>query len=205
MAKDKFYFENFYQSASIAKSAAEYLVECLQNYNADNLDDMLQCMHEFEHNADDKKHQMTEALAKAFVTPVDREDLDVISQQMDDVCDLIEEVLQKMYVYDVKEIESGAVEYAQKLVSACDVLCRIMQEFPNFKKSKKMRELIIECNDLEEECDKLYLASMRQITHNQMDALQKYSWYKIYDFFEACIDACEHVSDTIGSIIMKNI
>ncbi|MBQ8301942.1 MAG: DUF47 family protein [Clostridia bacterium] len=205
MAKsDKFYFDNFSECASLAKKAASYLVECLQNYDADKINVMLEEMHVFEHSADKKKHEMNEALAKAFVTPVDREDLDLLSQQLDNVLDLLEEVLQKLYIYNIKEIEPAAVEYAKHLVRGCDLLCSIMGEFENFKKSKKLHDLVVACNDVEEDCDKLYLSTMYELTKNSTDVLKTISWYKIYDCFEACADACEHVSECVGSIIMKN-
>lgn len=205
MAKgDKFYFENFAECTSLAREAANYLVECLENYDADEIDNMLEKMHVFEHSADKKKHKMNEMLAKAFVTPVDREDLDMLSHQLDNVLDLIEEVLQKLYIYDIKEIEPAAIEYAKKLVKACDLLCEIMAEFENFKKSKKLHSLIIACNDIEEECDKLYLSTMHELTKKSTDTLVTISWYRIYGCFEACADACEHVSECVGSIIMKN-
>ena len=205
MAKgDKFYFENYSVCATIAKSAANYLVECLENYEADKIEEMLMQMHTFEHSADMKKHEMNETLAKAFVTPVDREDLDMLSQQLDNVCDTIEEILQKFYIYNIKTIEPAAIEFAKNLVKSCEMLVQIMDEFENFKKSKTMRSLIIACNDVEEECDKLYLATMHSLTRNSSDVLTTISWYKIYDCFEACADACEHVSECVGSIIMKN-
>ena len=205
MAKgDKFYFENFAECAALAKKAASYLVECLENYDANNIDKMLEEMHVFEHSADMKKHEMNEMLAKAFVTPVDREDLDMMSQQLDTVLDLLEEVLQKLYIYNIRVIEPAAIEYAKHLVKACDLLCEIMAEFENFKKSKKLRSLIIAENDVEEECDKLYLSTMHELTKKSTDVLVTLSWYKIYDRFEACVDACEHVSECVGSIVMKN-
>lgn len=205
MAKgDKFYFENFVASTELAKQAANYLVECFENYNADNIEDMLKKMHEIEHSADVKKHEMREALAKAFVTPVDREDLDMLSHQVDDVVDLIEEVLQKFYIYDIKTVDEPAIDFAKNIVKSCDMLCKLMGEFENFKKSKVLQPLIIELNDAEEECDKLYLSSMRALTKNSMDVLEKVSWRKIYESLEACADACEHVSECIGSVIMKN-
>lgn len=205
MAKgDKFYFENFAACTALAKKAAAYLVECLENYDAGNIEKMLEEMHVFEHEADIKKHEMSETLAKAFVTPVDREDLDMLSGQLDNVLDLIEEVLQKLYIYDIKTIEPAAIKYASHLVRACELLCEIMGEFENFKKSKKLLALVIECNDVEEECDKLYLSTMHELTKNSTDVLNTLSWYKIYDRFEACADACEHVSDCVASIIMKN-
>ena len=205
MAKgDKFYFENFAECAALAKKAAAYLVECLENYDANKIETMLEEMHGFEHSADMKKHEMNETLAKAFVTPVDREDLDMLSQQLDNVLDLLEEVLQKLYIFNIKEIDPAAIEYAKNLVKACDMLCAIMGEFENFKKSKNIHSLIVQCNDVEEECDKLYLSTIHVLTKNSTDALKTLAWVKIYDRFEACADACEHVSDCVGSIIMKN-
>lgn len=205
MAKgDKLYFENFAECTVLAKKAANYLVECLENYDADNIQKMLEEMHVYENSADMKKHEMNEMLAKAFVTPVDREDLDMLSQQLDTVLDLLEEVLQKLYIFNIKAIEPAAIEYAKHLVKACDLLCEIMAEFENFKKSKRLHSLIVAENDVEEECDRLYLSTVHELTKKSTDVLLALSWYKIFDCFEACSDACEHVSECVGSIVMKN-
>ena len=205
MAKgDKFYYDNFLDCAVLAENAAHYLVECLENYDAGKIEEMLEKMHSFEHSADIKKHEMSETLAKAFVTPVDREDLDMLSQQLDNVCDTMEEILQKFYIYNIKQIEPAAIQFAKNLVKSCEALVQIMGEFENFKKSKTMQALIISCNDVEEECDKLYLTTMHNLTKNSTDVLTTLSWYKIFDCFEACADACEHASDCVGSVIMKN-
>lgn len=205
MAKgDKFYFENFNASTAYSKGAAFYLVKCLENYNPDKIQEMLVEMHKIEHSADIKKHEMNEALAKAFVTPVDREDLDMLSHKLDDVTDIIEEILQKFYIYHIGSILPSAVDFAKKIVRACELLCEIMGEFENFKKSKKIHTLIIELNDVEEECDQLYLTSMRALTKDSTDVLAIISWRDIFDCLESCADACEHVAECISSVIMKN-
>ena len=205
MAKsDKFYFENFCDSTELSCQAATYLVECLQNYDPDELEHMLDKMHRIEHQADVKKHEMNAALAKAFVTPVDREDLDMLSHQLDDVTDMIEEVLQLFYINNIKTIQPAAVELAKKIVISCELLNQLMGEFENFKKSKKIQPLIIELNDVEEECDRLYLSSMRALSTGEQDALTVIAWRDIYAGLEACADACEHVSECVGTVIMKN-
>ena len=205
MAKgDQFFFDNLSVSASFSKTAALYLVQCMENYDSSNLQEMLSEMHVIEHSADTKKHEMNAALAKAFVTPVDREDLDMLSHQLDDVTDQIEEILQKFYIFDIRTILPGAATFARKIVRACELLCMIMQEFENFKKSQKLRNLIIELNDVEEECDKLYLDSMRKLMNAPQDMLTIMSWREIYGCFEACADACEHAAECVASVIMKN-
>lgn len=205
MAKgDKFYYENLAKGAAKSKDAAQYLVKCLEAYNPNNIQQMLTEMHKIEHSADGIKHEMSAALAKAFVTPIDREDLDMLSHQIDDVTDIVEEILQKFYIFNIRTIPSYAITFAKNLVRACEKLCILMGEFENFKKSKTMHGLIIELNDVEEECDQLYLSSMRKLTEESTDVLTTISWREIFECFEACADACEHVSESVGSVIMKN-
>ena len=36
------------------------------------------------------------------------------------------------------------------------------------------------------------------------DVLYIIAWTEIFNYFEKCADACEHVADTVGSIVMKN-
>lgn len=205
MAKgDKFYFENFMASTALSEDAAVFLVKCLETYDPANIEQMMKDMHEIEHQADVKKHEMNAALAKAFVTPVDREDLDMLSHQLDDVTDKIEEVLQMFYINNIQTVQPAAVEFAKNIVKACQMLCALMGEFENFKRSKKLHELIVALNDVEEECDKLYLQSMRELSKPGTDALQLIAWRDIYACLEACADACEHVSECVGTVIMKN-
>ncbi len=206
MAKsDKFYFDNFAASAALSAEAASYLAQCLENYNPENLVSMLETMHKIEHSADGKKHEMNAALAKAFVTPVDREDLDMLSHQLDDVTDKIEEVLQMFYIDNVRTVRPSAVEFAKNIVRSCQLLCELMGEFENFKRSKKIQQMIVQLNDVEEECDKLYLTSMRELaTDPNVQVLEVLAWRDIYDCLEACADACEHVSECVGTVIMKN-
>ena len=205
MAKgDKFYFENFSQCTALSKKAAEYLVSCLENYDPEKIECMLKEMHEIEHSADAKRHEIGDALAKAFVTPVDREDLDMLSHNLDNVTDKIEDIVQKLYINNIKVINPSAVTFAKQIVRACELLCEIMGEFENFKKSKKIQTLIIKLNDIEEECDKLYLETVRELMKNTQDVLVTISWREIFDCFESCIDSCEHVSESISLVIMKN-
>lgn len=205
MAKgDKFFFDNFSQTAEITKRAAEYLVSCLKEYDPQKITQMLEEMHALEHSADKKKHEMGAALTKAFVTPIDREDLDLLSHKLDDVTDCLEEIIQKFYIYDIRSVRADAIEFSEKLVSACGLIEEAMAQFSSFKRSKRLPQLVIELNTVEEECDKLFLQSMRSLTEEHGDVLETISWRKIFECLEECADACEHVGECLGSVVMKN-
>ena len=205
MAKsDKFYFDNFSQCAALSKKAADYLLECLENYNPCRIERMLEEVHEIEHSADIKRHEMGDMLARAFVTPVDREDLDMLSHNLDNVTDKIEDIVQKLYINNITEINPSAVSFAKQIVRACEYICEVMDEFVNFKKSKRIQTLIIKLNDIEDVCDKIYLSSMRELMKNPQDIFITISWREIFDCFESCADLCENVGESIGLVIMKN-
>lgn len=205
MAKaDRLYFENLVASAEFACNAATYLAQCLSGYDPDQLRDMLETMHKHEHAGDGKKHEMSAALAKAFVTPVDREDLALISQNIDDVTDSIEEVLQAFYMYRIKTVVPEAVEFAQRIVECCQLMKDMLVEFVNFKKPQKLHEMIIELSHREEVCDALYINATMLLPDRCDSALDIISWREIYNRLENCADTCEHVGDCVEMVVMKN-
>lgn len=202
--QDLYFFQNLQESARSSCKAADYLVECLKNYKEEDLQDMLTKMHEYEHAGDVKKHEMSNALAKAFVTPVDREDLALISQDIDEVTDGIEEVLQKIYMCNIKSVLPCALAFAEKIAESCQVMVQMLGEFVNFKKPAKLHNLIVEMNHMEEQCDKLYVDSYHDLHQYCSDTLELISWREILDKLETCADACEHVGDCVETVVMKN-
>ena len=201
---DRFYFDNFITASEQSCMAARYLIECLTDYDADRLPRMLEQMHTIEYEGDIKKHEMSAALAKAFVTPIDREDLASLSHNIDDVTDKLEEVLQHFYMDRITTVLPGAIAFAKTLESCCTLMKDIMVEFVNFKKSTKLHGMIVELNRVEEECDRLYLEAVYRLRDDCSDVLDIISWREIYDCLESCADACEHAGDCIETVIMKN-
>lgn len=205
MAKaDRLYFENLVSAANYSCAAADYLVECLEDYQPANLKDMLATMHKHEHAGDSKKHEMSAALAKAFVTPVDREDLALISQNIDEVTDCIEEVLQVFYMYRIQSIVPEAVDFARKITDCCRLMKDMLVEFVNFKKPQKLHDMIIELSHKEEECDQLYIEATMLLNDRCENMMDIISWREIYNKMENCADACEHVGDCVETVVMKN-
>lgn len=206
MAKksDNYYFENFIQCVECGCQAAMMLEENLANFDVNRLSENLDELHKIEHDADKKKHEMMAVLVKAFITPIEREDIILLSQSIDEVTDQIEDVLIRIYINNVHTIRPEALQFTKVIIRCCKVLKEIMEEFANFKKSKTLHGLIIEINALEEEGDRLFIDSMRRLHTEVTDPLEIIAWREIYNFLEKCCDACEHVADAVESVIMKN-
>ena len=204
--KNDFYWNNFISAADTACRAADYLHECLKEFDAENINEMLTAMHEHEHKGDSLRHEMSEALAKSFVTPIDREDMAELCQRLDHVIDSIEEVLQAIYINNVAEITEEAVRFAEKICVCTAKMKSMLTELPNFRKSEQLHKLIIDVNAAEEECDALYLQASYSCRKNWdgKNPLDVIAWREIYSKLEECADACEDVADTIEAVVMKN-
>ena len=86
MAKkqDMFYFDNFCTCADFSCQAACLLDRTMREFNPAQIKEKLDEMHTVEHAADEKKHEMLHILAKAFITPIEREDIILLSQNIDE-------------------------------------------------------------------------------------------------------------------------
>ena len=202
------YFDEFAKLADICVEAADLLLEEIQNWtNAEALVPAMEKMHEIEHRGDMVNRGVYQQCAKDFVTPIERDDLLAMSQNMDEVVDLIEDVLRSFYIYDCKFMAPGIEEYAKIIQKSCIALSKSMDDFRNFKKSKKFRERILAVNDCEEEGDRLYLKVMRDLhtePANTTNPMRVMVWSRVFNNMEECCDACEHVADTMETVLMRN-
>ncbi len=206
MAKkqDAFYFETFIASVDCACRAATILDDTLHNYRPDELEQRMRDIHQVEHEADCKKHELTEALAKAFITPIEREDIILLSQNIDDLVDKIEDVLIRLYCNNVQRIRPDALKTSELIVKGCAAVKTVMVEFADFKHSKHLHQHIIDVNTLEEDADRLFIQSVRNLHVSSTDPMEVFCWHELYRYLEHCMDTCEHVADVVASVVMKN-
>ncbi len=188
---EDFYFNNFVESATISCEAAVLLKEVLTDFDVNTLSTEKNKLHEIERKGDDKRHEMIRALVRAFITPIERNDLLKLSQNLDDVTDSIEDIIIHIYINNITHIRPDTFEFLEIVIKCCGAMKEMMQEFSNFKKSKKLKELIIEINRLEELGDDMYVKCMRNLHTTSTEPLEIIVWREIYDFFEKCCDACE--------------
>lgn len=201
---DSFYFDNFIECASISCEAAEMLKSLLSDFSVETLQEKRTALHQIEHRGDDKRHEMIRELVRAFITPLEREDLLKLSQTVDDVTDSIEDIGVHIYFNNITQIRPESIEFADIVIQCCSAMKDLLRELPNFKKSKTLKDLIIELNRLEELGDDMYVKFMRDLHTTSTDPIEIIVWREIYDFFEKCCDVCESVADIVEGIIIAN-
>lgn len=198
------YFEAFVKLVDYSCQAANLLNDIMNNYNADLIREKMDEMHKIEHGGDTERHALIEKLSKEFITPIDREDIISLADAIDDVTDTIEDVVLRMYMFNIRYVNDYAKKMTEIIVKCCNTLKQALVEFRNFQKSKILHKLVIEVNVAEEDGDKLYFEAVRHLYVNSKNVVEIMAWDQTYDYLENCCDACEEVANVIEYIVLKN-
>ena len=200
------YFSAFESLSELAVDEADLLIKAIEDFStADALKETMEKAHAIEHKGDDINHDIRN-VATDFITPIDREDIIGLAQALDTIIDELEEVIQRFYMYDVHFMHKDALEFAQLLKKECKARNKAMEDFRNFKKSKKCKSLIIEVNTYEEEADQLLMHVIRDLhTTDCENTMRVMVWSRIFEHMENCADSTEHAADCMSTILLKNV
>ena len=120
--KSNSYFEAFVELVNYSIDAADMLNDIISDFNPELIDGKIKEMHDIEHRADLRKHEIMNKLAKEFITPIEREDIIQLLTEIDNVTDSIEDVLIKMYKFCISSVRPEAREFSSLLIRCCDAL-----------------------------------------------------------------------------------
>lgn len=203
-SKDFNYFKAFVDLSNSSLKAAELLNNTLHNFNVSEIEEKVKEMHEIEHSADEKRHEIMNRLVKEFLPPIEREDIISLADDVDDVVDSIEDVLLGMEMYNVQSVRPEIVKFTEVIMECCKSMSAALTEFENFKRSKTLHAAVVEVNRLEEVADQIYINGVRDLYKNTKDPIELMVWTEMYSLLEKCSDSCEEVANTIENIVMKN-
>lgn len=202
--KSNLYYDGFVTGMEYACRAAAYLETVFESFDPAQLETQVLEIHKIEHEADISKHAIMEKLAREFITPIEREDIILLLQQIDDLTDSIEDVVRKMFMYNVTSLRPEAREFGRIIHLCCTTAREALAQMPNFQKSTEIRVAIIKVNEYEEAGDRLHCAAIRRLYCEHAEALERITWTNMFDWLEQCCDACEDVMDSVETVIMKN-
>ncbi len=198
------YFEYFNTCADFICQAAEYLDNSIKHFNRETFFDCVNVMHKIENDADSNKHTMTSRLAHEFLPPIEREDIIALAGELDNVVDMIDDVMLRVYMFNVVRILPSVTEFSELIVKTAHKLKEAVAEFKNFKNSKNIRDKIVGVNTMESDGDILHARCLHDLYSSDIGARELIIWTFIFDELENCLDAAEHVVDIIETVIMKN-
>jgi uncharacterized protein len=188
--------------ASNLKVSADYFHDFKIN-NEDDLREFADHLKVLESKGDSFVHSIIMELNKVFITPIEREDILSLAMSMDDIVDGIEQASALFDIYGITNPDEYMSKFVENIkLSAEEILLSV--NLVADKKLTAVREHAIKIKDYESKCDDLYREAQRQLFSTETDPIKVIKYKEMYEVLEGIADSCQHVANTLESIIMKN-
>ena len=157
-----------------------------------------------EHKADDVVRRMEDALARTFVTPLDREDLHRLTSELDDIIDLANLAARSYGLYSIEKPTPAMVELSRHLIT-CTAMIR--DTVPHLR-THKFTELIDggrKVRELEKKADTVYRNAISDLFKApSIDFRDLLKQKEALDHLENAVDHCDNVADLLSNMAVKH-
>jgi uncharacterized protein Yka (UPF0111/DUF47 family) len=199
LPKDEGFFALFDQLAARLTTASALLRELFAN--PAQLDALVVRIKAEEHAADTITYEVMQRIDRSFVTPLDREDIHLLTNRLDNVVDLMDGTARRAKMFRIAERREPALQLIGVLEECAKVIAIGVKDIRSpaavHKSARRIKEL-------EEKADAIYGEAIHGLFEGNPDPLVVMKWKEIYDNLEHAVDECEDVANVLESISLKN-
>ena len=196
------FFDLFIQHGELCVKGGKELVSLMTNF--DDLEHRVHAIETIEKQADKVTHTTLEMLHKTFITPLDRDDIHKLITRMDDILDLMEDVGQTIWLYDIKQITPEAKRLAELCQTCCEKVLASVSLLSNMNNAREILTICAEIDRLESDADHVMRAAMSKLFREEPDVRNLIKLKAIYEILETVTDRCEDVANIVEGIIVEN-
>jgi uncharacterized protein len=154
-----------------------------------------------EELCDDLVGSIVAKLNTSFITPIDREDIYVLTTRCDDIMDEVNGLARRMEISHAVPLRPDVPEIAGLLA---DSLAEVEAAFGQLKARNGVTEHSQRVRRLERRGDVLYAEALHRLFTEEPNAIEVIKWVSIYEQLEDSIDRCKHLAELLESVVVKH-
>ena len=198
--KDKIFFVLFEQVADKLVAMSKEFHEGLKDFDL-NDETLLNKMSDYEHEMDDLTHEIFVQLGENFITPFDREDINLLTSGLDDIADYIYASSKYIYLYKSPEVKEYS-EFSLLIYKSCLEIQNAIKNLKEFKNPAEVKEACIKINSFENIADDVLSQGIVSVFESN-DPIKIIKVKSVLEYLEIVTDKAEDVANTIESIVIK--
>ena len=204
--KTNYFFEQFVVLSQFCNRAIDALIEGMKPVKDIDVEALKNSVHTIEHASDEQKREIEERLGKEFMTPIDREDIFLLLDAIDDLTDAIDDVSYKMYVHNQTRVPEDGHDMLELARGGVYSVSELLSHLQEVTKKEVIYPLIEKAQYYEEEADHLYEAKVHDIYLKGLDRTPDGVIIEtFYSSFEYITDKCRDIAKEVSIIMYKNL
>ena len=200
---DKFYIL-LEASGQQAKASAAQLAQLLPKLATGGAAQMLNDLgvSRLKHKA--ISEEITEALCKVFMTPLEREDIEALSSALYKISKNVEKIGERLTISPEGVNISTIARQLTLLEQSADVVARMVGELRKKTQGELIKGEYERLQSLESDADRVMNELLRDLYHGNSDARAVVFWKDIYELFEKAVDRCRDAGYVVFHVVLKN-
>jgi predicted phosphate transport protein (TIGR00153 family) len=202
------FFEMFDQHANRIVEAAHAFSRMVANYSDVEKRALYHReVDDAERAADRITQEVSRALHKTFITPIDRDQIHQLINTMDDVADLIQDSAETMALYDVRHMTEDIVRLTDLSVKCCERLKDAVGLIGKVRDAATAEAALKTCEEidrLESDADHVMRSAMSRLFREEPDVRELIKLKAVYELLETITDRCEDAANLIEGIVLEN-
>ena len=200
--KDGEFFSLFLESANFFHAGVLVLNDVMQDHTC--VGEKVKEIDRIEHEGDNINDRIIDKLNLTFITPIDREDIYALANNLDDGVDLLQGTLQRYHMYHVGKPMPGAVKLSELLIVATEEVVRAVSFLDNIRKNQvQILDASHKIERYESEGDSIYRQEVAYLFEHEKDAIELIRWKDVLEQLEDTLDHCERIADMLRGVVMK--
>jgi len=195
------FFAYFEESTKICRQATDILFEVIHDGLTEN---RMILAHDLKRQSNDLTKEIFVHLNAAFVTPIDREDIQLINLLLNKITRKIVRATLIFKTHKLAECPGALKQQSDMMLKATDELNLIVNKFRNFKNVEEITQSNERMDGIETQGDEVLYHAMSDLFSGKYDPLSVIKLGDIYNNIEGALDLCFNVSDTIVNIVLKH-
>lgn len=153
----------------------------------------------------DKKitEEINEALCKTFVTELEREDIEALSNALYKIPKTVEKIAERFMICADRIAGTDFSRQLGMMDTAMSTVVEMVGELRKKMHLERMKDLNAKLQQVEGDADKLVLDLLKDLYHGNHDAVKVIMLRDLYDLMEKVIDKCRDAGNVLSLIVLK--
>lgn len=158
---------------------------------------------DMEQDGDAITHDIMRYLYRAFITPLDREDISALANSLDDIADNIHGVANTAYLYGIEGPTERAKQLSDIVLQAVLAVGNGVSEIKSANRQTALLKTCVSIHEIENSGDVAYRAALAELFTQPNEIFSIVKWREVYNKMETTIDNCESFADILEGIAIK--
>lgn len=186
----------------ISCGAFRDLVVQIESLSEEEIRKRLFTIKDCEQKGDKLEVMILDELDRTFITPIDREDIQTLTLQLDKSLDILNGISRKVEMYKIRQMPTNICRFADLVASIATLANELVNDL---QAKREVKEKVEAMHRLENDGDDLFHASMAELfgSEEKYQTIEMTKFKEFYEHLENLIDCIDFFGKQIRGIRMK--